>query len=85
MILLIDALPLLEYKEMIFTSEQTYELMQCLTELHLCHNINKSTTTTNKINQAIEEDEKDQVELLNLALSRNLGRALLVQSAMPIR
>lgn len=71
---------------MIFSSEQTYELMQCLTELQLCHNTTVSNSiTTSKRNKAIEEDEKDQVELLNLALSRNLGRALLVQSAAPIR
>lgn len=76
MILLIDSLPLLENKEIIFTSEQTYELMQCLKELQLCYN----PDVTQKRNKTIEEEEIAKVERLHFALTRNLGRALLVQS-----
>lgn len=76
-ILLTDALPLLDSKEMIFSSEQTFELLQCLKELELCH---QPLTLKKHIqkNKVIEEEEKDRIQLLNLALTKNLSRALLV-------
>lgn len=82
MILLIDALPLLQHEEVIFSYEQTLELMQCLVELKLCNSgdeVNKSKGNS--------ENEKDQIGLLNLALCRNMSRASLIQpeSIMPIR
>lgn len=78
MVLLIDALPLLEHSEMIFSSEQTHELMHCLQELQLSHD-----TSNHKVDikhKHLEGNNKDEIELLYLALSKNLGRALLVPS-----
>ncbi|XP_065668413.1 nuclear pore complex protein Nup85 isoform X3 [Hydra vulgaris] len=69
--ILIDALPLLEHEELLFNSEQTYELMQCLEELHLCFDRKLSKS------KVVSDDEKDHVEMLSLALSNNLSRALL--------
>ncbi|XP_072225877.1 nuclear pore complex protein Nup85 [Leuresthes tenuis] len=73
MTLLTDALPLLEQKEVIFSAEQTYELMFCLEEL--TSSLNTATTGTDKPMQ--EEDlELTKVELLRLALARNLATAI---------
>eukprot|EP00111_Clytia_hemisphaerica_P017804 TCONS_00052656-protein len=77
MILLTDALPLLESKEMIISSEQTFELLQCLKELQLCHEP-LLADTKHMANKVIEEEENDRIQLLNLALTKNLSRALLV-------
>lgn len=77
MILLTDALPLLDSKELIFSSEQTFELLQCLKELQLCHQPLNADKCKSK-SKALEEEEDDQVQLLNLALTKNLSRALLV-------
>lgn len=61
--LLIDALPLLECSEIVFSADDTYEIMHCVEERVL----------------GIESDEK--IELLRLALSRNLARTLLMDDA----
>jgi len=77
MVLLIDSLPLLEHKEIIFSSDQTHELLHCLQELQLSHD-----STNQKVDMKhkhLEGSKKDQIELLYLALSKNLSRALLVQ------
>ena len=47
--LLTDALPLLEADEVIFSSQQTYELLHCLEELH----------NSKKLQMADEEHEKN--------------------------
>lgn len=70
--LLIDALPLLEKTELIFTSQQTYELMQCLEELTTEYTLGKK-----KDGLGFTEARKDQLDVLRLALSKNLAKAIL--------
>lgn len=84
MILLIDSLPLLQHDEVIFTYDQTFELMQSFKELQLCHQLNENLTVKNKV---MSEGEKDQTSLINLALCRNLSRAILIEPSNdePIR
>uniref|UniRef100_A0A8C6LXB5 Nuclear pore complex protein Nup85 n=1 Tax=Nothobranchius furzeri TaxID=105023 RepID=A0A8C6LXB5_NOTFU len=69
MTLLTDALPLLEQKEVIFSAEQTYELMYCLEEL-----------TSSLITE--EDVEVTKVEMLRLALARNLASAIVKEGTM---
>ncbi|CAB3990108.1 Nuclear pore complex Nup85 [Paramuricea clavata] len=90
--LLTDALPLLEHEKVIFTSEQTYELMRCLEELRLSFKSaeylgNSEKPTSDKDNNSIdtawstkiaEQDKDGLFEPIRLALARNLSRALLV-------
>ncbi|KAM4530139.1 nuclear pore complex protein Nup85 [Odontesthes bonariensis] len=79
MTLLTDALPLLEQKEVIFSAEQTYELMFCLEEL--TSSLNTATSGTDKPMQ--EEDiELTKVELLRLALARNLATAIVKEGTV---
>uniref|UniRef100_A0A672GZB3 Nuclear pore complex protein Nup85 n=1 Tax=Salarias fasciatus TaxID=181472 RepID=A0A672GZB3_SALFA len=68
MTLLTDALPLLEQKEVIFSVGQTYELMFCLEEL------------TSSLNE--EDIEVTKVELLRLALARNLAMAIVKEGTV---
>lgn len=73
MTLLTDALPLLEQKEVIFSADQTYKLMSCLEELTSSLN----TTTPGGDQPMQDEDiEVTKVELLRLALARNLAMAI---------
>uniref|UniRef100_A0A9J8CM41 Nuclear pore complex protein Nup85 n=1 Tax=Cyprinus carpio carpio TaxID=630221 RepID=A0A9J8CM41_CYPCA len=75
MTLLTDALPLLEQKEVIFSVDQTYELMSCLEEL------NSGTKDSNTTDQ--EEDiESTKTELLRLALARNLAMAIVKEGTI---
>uniref|UniRef100_A0A3Q2VF39 Nuclear pore complex protein Nup85 n=1 Tax=Haplochromis burtoni TaxID=8153 RepID=A0A3Q2VF39_HAPBU len=81
MTLLTDALPLLEQKEVIFTADQTYELMFCLEELTSSLNITASSTDR----PMQEEDvEVTKVELLRLALARNLAQAIVKEGTVEI-
>ncbi|KAM7089286.1 LOW QUALITY PROTEIN: nuclear pore complex protein Nup85 [Ciconia maguari] len=68
MTLLTDALPLLEQKEVIFSAEQTYELMRCLEDL----------TAGKSDKQKFQDDDVEtmKVEMLRLALARNLARVI---------
>lgn len=75
-VLLMDALPLLETSPPVFTSEQTYELMQSLQEL------------TSSFQESKEEDihpnyqlNSDKIMLITLALSRNLAKCFVQQTA----
>uniref|UniRef100_A0A665VH47 Nuclear pore complex protein Nup85 n=1 Tax=Echeneis naucrates TaxID=173247 RepID=A0A665VH47_ECHNA len=70
MTLLTDALPLLEQKEAIFSADQTHELMFCLEEL------------TSSLNTTEEDMEQTKVELLRLALARNLAMAIVKEGTM---
>ncbi|XP_024069892.2 nuclear pore complex protein Nup85 [Terrapene carolina triunguis] len=74
MTLLTDALPLLEQKEVIFSAEQTYELMRCLEDL----------TAGKTDNQKLQVDdvETTKVEILRLALARNLARAIVKEGTL---
>ncbi|XP_040918719.1 nuclear pore complex protein Nup85 [Toxotes jaculatrix] len=79
MTLLTDALPLLEQKEVIFSADQTYELMFCLEEL--TSSLNTTTPATDRPMQ--EEDiELTKVELLRLALARNLAMAIVKEGTV---
>ncbi|XP_073721294.1 nuclear pore complex protein Nup85 [Misgurnus anguillicaudatus] len=75
MTLLIDALPLLEQREVIFSVEQTYELMSCLEEL---------TSRSKDSQQTAQEDdiESTKIELLRLALARNLAMAIVKEGTI---
>ncbi|XP_056304610.1 LOW QUALITY PROTEIN: nuclear pore complex protein Nup85 [Danio aesculapii] len=75
MTLLTDALPLLEQEEVIFTVDQTYELMSCLEEL------NSGTKDSNQMEQ--EDDlESTKMELLRAALARNLATAIVKEGTV---
>ncbi|XP_069510922.1 nuclear pore complex protein Nup85 [Ambystoma mexicanum] len=81
--LLSDALPLLEHKQVIFSVEQTFELMRCLEDL----NAMKSSTEGQSLHsrQALEDShETSKVEMLRLALARNLARAIVKEGTMEI-
>ncbi|XP_053087343.1 nuclear pore complex protein Nup85-like [Pangasianodon hypophthalmus] len=77
MTLLIDALPLLEQKEVIFSVDQTHELMFCLEEL---------TSDNSKLQPerlAQDDDvESTKLELLRLALARNLAMAIVKEGTV---
>uniref|UniRef100_A0A5F8GIF8 Nuclear pore complex protein Nup85 n=1 Tax=Monodelphis domestica TaxID=13616 RepID=A0A5F8GIF8_MONDO len=79
MTLLTDALPLLEQKQVIFAAEQTYELMQCLEDLTV------GRPEPRKLGgQRSQEDdvETTKVEMLRLALARNLARAIVKEGTL---
>lgn len=96
--LLTDTLPLLEHKEIIFSSAQTYELMHCLEEIRLSFRTKEylehpdkeptdeplmRTLTQGPAMQSVkstkaqEEEERDKIDLIRLALARNLSRTIL--------
>uniref|UniRef100_A0A8C4K1A7 Nuclear pore complex protein Nup85 n=1 Tax=Dromaius novaehollandiae TaxID=8790 RepID=A0A8C4K1A7_DRONO len=74
MTLLTDALPLLEQKEVIFSAEQTYELMRCLEDL----------TAGKSDKQKFQDDDVEtmKVEMLRLALARNLARVIVKEGTL---
>ncbi|KAM3864182.1 nuclear pore complex protein Nup85 [Diretmus argenteus] len=79
MTLLTDALPLLEQKEVIFSADQTHDLMFCLEEL--TSSVQTSAPSTDRPMQ--EEDiELTKVELLRLALARNLAMAIVKEGTV---
>ncbi|XP_043316502.1 nuclear pore complex protein Nup85 [Cervus canadensis] len=79
MTLLTDALPLLEQKQVIFSAEQTYELLRCLEDLTsgrpLCGEPDA---------QQLQDDdiETTKVEMLRLALARNLARSIIKEGSL---
>ncbi|XP_061605070.1 nuclear pore complex protein Nup85 isoform X2 [Phyllopteryx taeniolatus] len=77
--LLTDALPLLEYKEVIFTSEQTYELIFCLEQL-----TSSSSNATSTDTPMQDEDLEAKVELLRFALARNLAMAIVNEGTVEV-
>ncbi|XP_011897919.1 PREDICTED: nuclear pore complex protein Nup85 isoform X4 [Cercocebus atys] len=79
MTLLTDALPLLEQKQVIFSAEQTYELMRCLEDL----TSRRPVRGESDIQQLQDEDiETTKVEMLRLALARNLARAIIREGSL---
>jgi nuclear pore complex protein Nup85 len=72
--LLLDAVPLLEADKVIFNSQQTFELLHCLEELHMSQKSNLSVDFTK--DQPEDDIENDKSALLRLALARNLSRAI---------
>ncbi|KAI9523384.1 Nucleoporin nup85 [Dissostichus eleginoides] len=79
MTLLTDALPLLEQKEVIFSAGQTYELMFCLEEL--TSSLSSVAPATDGTMQD-EDIEQTKVELLRLALARNLATAIVKEGTV---
>ncbi|KAK1162329.1 nuclear pore complex protein Nup85-like [Acipenser oxyrinchus oxyrinchus] len=77
MTLLTDALPLLEQKQVIFSADQTYELMHCLEEL-----MSGKTEPSEKRTVQEEDIETTKVELLRLALARNLAAAVVKEGTV---
>ncbi|KAF0887086.1 NUP85 protein, partial [Crocuta crocuta] len=76
--LLTDALPLLEQKQVIFTTEQTYELMRCLEDLASGRPARGEPGA-----QRLQEDiENTKLEMLRLALARNLARAIVKEGSL---
>uniref|UniRef100_H0WIZ5 Nuclear pore complex protein Nup85 n=1 Tax=Otolemur garnettii TaxID=30611 RepID=H0WIZ5_OTOGA len=79
MTLLTDALPLLEQKQVIFSAEQTYELMRCLEDLTSGRPEHGEPDA-----QQLQDDdiEATKVEMLRLALARNLARAIVREGSL---
>uniref|UniRef100_A0A8C9PD18 Nuclear pore complex protein Nup85 n=1 Tax=Spermophilus dauricus TaxID=99837 RepID=A0A8C9PD18_SPEDA len=79
MTLLTDALPLLEQKQVIFSAEQTYELMRCLEDLS-----SGKPERAEPDAQRLQDDdiETTKVEMLRLALARNLARAIIREGSL---
>ncbi|XP_043940970.1 nuclear pore complex protein Nup85 [Protopterus annectens] len=79
MTLLTDALPLLEQKKVIFSAGQTYELMRCLEDLTL-----GNPEQRNEHHNIEQEDdvETTKVEMLRLALARNLAKAIVQEGTL---
>nr|XP_020741476.1 nuclear pore complex protein Nup85 [Odocoileus virginianus texanus] len=79
MTLLTDALPLLEQKQVIFSAEQTYELLRCLEDL----TSGKPLCGEPDAQQLQDDDiETTKVEMLRLALARNLARSIIKEGSL---
>lgn len=84
MTLLTDALPLLESNDIVLTSEDTYELLNCMEELlgegyipdtvsqYAGDSLKTVKPQSSDVNNIVEE----KVKLIRLALARNLARSL---------
>ncbi|CAK6438513.1 unnamed protein product [Pipistrellus nathusii] len=79
MTLLTDALPLLEQKQVIFSAEQTYELLRCLEDLTSGRPVHGEPDA-----QQLQDDdiEATKVEMLRLSLARNLARAIIKEGSL---
>ncbi|XP_066090103.1 nuclear pore complex protein Nup85 isoform X2 [Saccopteryx bilineata] len=79
MTLLTDALPLLEQKQVIFSAEQTYELLRCLEDLTSGRPVHGEPDA-----QQLQDDdiETTKVEILRLSLARNLARAIIKEGSL---
>ncbi|XP_072259938.1 nuclear pore complex protein Nup85 [Pyxicephalus adspersus] len=77
--LLLDSLPLLEQQQVIFNSEQTYQLMQCLEDKIAV--MPESTTSQESQLQDVNV-EVTKVDMLRLALARNLARAIVKEGTI---
>ena len=52
MTLLLDALPLLEAETVIFSSQETYELLHCLEELNISTKLNERDTGARRLRES---------------------------------
>uniref|UniRef100_A0A8C3YLZ3 Nuclear pore complex protein Nup85 n=1 Tax=Catagonus wagneri TaxID=51154 RepID=A0A8C3YLZ3_9CETA len=79
MTLLTDALPLLEQKQVIFSAEQTYELMRCLEDLTSGRLVHGEPDA-----QQLQDDdiETTKVEMLRIGLARNLARSIIKEGSL---
>lgn len=78
--LLLDALPLLEQQQVIFSAEQTYQLMSCL-EDWTAAKLEPIQAEENRRSQD-NSIENTKVEMLRLALARNLARAIVKEGTV---
>lgn len=75
--LLKDAITLLEAKECIYGSKETFELMHCLEELTKDRQYLSPDTDIDDLS-----DLRETIDLLNLALTRNLARAIVIEGSI---
>ncbi|XP_060601817.1 nuclear pore complex protein Nup85-like [Ruditapes philippinarum] len=75
--LLKDAITLLEAKECIYGSKETFELMHCLEELTKDRQYLSTDIDTDDLS-----DLKETIDLLNLALTRNLARSIVMEGSI---
>ncbi|XP_078611940.1 nuclear pore complex protein Nup85-like [Branchiostoma floridae x Branchiostoma japonicum] len=86
--LLTDALPLLESEDVIFSTQQTYELMNCLEDISLSFRSSaylhgdQAGDAQLKPTKGQQEVEKQKLDLIRLALARNLARAILSEGSL---
>ncbi|XP_054449086.1 nuclear pore complex protein Nup85 isoform X1 [Pteronotus mesoamericanus] len=81
MTLLTDALPLLEQKQVIFSADQTYELLRCLEDLTSGRPVHGEPDAPQL--QVTDDDiETTKVEMLRLSLARNLARAIVKEGSL---
>ncbi|PSN44565.1 Nuclear pore complex protein Nup85 [Blattella germanica] len=80
MTLLTDALPLLESNDIVFTSEDTYELLNCMGELlgegYIPETGNDKQSVLTDQSPEVNNILEEKVKLIRLALGRNLARSL---------
>lgn len=78
-LLLFDAMPLLESKNLVFGSTDTYELMRCLEEVvgspHKSEYL-QSLPPNIAVESVSTEDRVLQLNVIRLSLAKNLARAL---------
>ncbi|XP_033118956.1 nuclear pore complex protein Nup85-like [Anneissia japonica] len=79
--LLTDALPLLELQDVILSSKQTYELMHSLQDCRDYHSQQYSDRDYRLHHKGAFHVENEKIELLQLALARNLARAILEEAS----
>ncbi|MEE6522356.1 hypothetical protein FKM82_020851, partial [Ascaphus truei] len=72
--LLMDALPLLEQKQVIFSADQTHELMCCLEDTVAARQEPAEPNDSRRLQDSDIENTK--IEMLRLALARNIARAI---------
>ncbi|XP_075702838.1 nuclear pore complex protein Nup85 isoform X2 [Rhinoderma darwinii] len=80
--LLLDALPLLEQQKVIFSAEQTYQLMSCL-EDRTAAKLEPIQSEESRRSQD-SSIEVTKVEMLRLALARNLARAIVKEGTLQV-
>ncbi|EDV27945.1 uncharacterized protein TRIADDRAFT_53012 [Trichoplax adhaerens] len=77
--LLLDAIPLFETEEILFDSDQTYELLRCLTEIELSlRGPGDSWSNRLTLKQQVHKNSEvlhDALNTIRIALARNLARA----------
>ena len=78
--LLLDALPLLEADDVIFTVQDTYEQLHCLKQLKPIGSKQNKKDRGDCFEAGSAQDEK--LELMKLALGRNLARAQLQEQSV---
>uniref|UniRef100_A0A3P8XQU6 Nuclear pore complex protein Nup85 n=1 Tax=Esox lucius TaxID=8010 RepID=A0A3P8XQU6_ESOLU len=83
MTLLTDALPLLEQKEVIFSADQTHELMFCLEDLTSGNCLPKPDRWFPFLFQD-EDIDTTKIEILRLALARNLAKAIVKEGTVEV-